>query len=81
MEWVLECDSTLTGGGAYSRSHFYGIAYGTEILDKKLGIARLEALNLVLALKTLLPGKPHELCVVINTDNAASQQVLEEGRG
>ena len=41
----------------------------------------LEALNLLLALKTLLPQNPHEFCITVNTDKETSQQVLEAGRG
>ena len=36
---------------------------------------------MVLALTTLLPQDPHKFHVIINTDNIASQIVLEEGRG
>ena len=38
-------------------------------------------MNLVVALKTLAPTQPNEFHITINTDNAASQQVLENGIG
>ena len=44
-------------------------------------IAQLEAINLVTALKNLLPLKPLEYKIVINTDNMTSQQVLSSGAG
>ena len=36
---------------------------------------------MVHALTHLLPTKPHEYTIIINTDNIASQQVLESGKG
>ena len=80
QDWIIECDSTLEGGGAFSPTHFYGISYDTPILKEELNICQLEALNLVLALTMLLPQDPHKFHVIINTDNTASQIVLEEGR-
>ena len=78
--WVLQCDSTLLGWGAFSPDKYYGIVYDQVILDIEFGIAQLEALNLVLVLKMLMPNDPHKFCNIVNTDNAASQQVLEVGR-
>ena len=79
-EWVLECDSTLQGRVAFSQTKFYGITYNQNILPKGLSIVHLEALNLALALKTLLLQNPHDYCITVNTDKT-SQQVLEVGRG
>ena len=44
-------------------------------------IAHLEALNLVVALRTLSPHNPQGYIITINTDNHASQQVLSTGAG
>ena len=46
-----------------------------------MNIAHLEAINLVVAFRTLAPTRPNEFQITINTDNAASQQVLENGKG
>ena len=45
--WVIECDSTLQGGGAYSQVAYYTVNYPTEILDRNMSITQLEALSRV----------------------------------
>ena len=42
-------------------------------------ITHLEAFNLVLALKHLLPPDLHNYVILVNTDNQVSQQVLSSG--
>ena len=46
-------------------------------MDSHLQIVHLEALNLVHVFVNLLPPKPHNYIVQVNTDNAALQQVFE----
>ena len=69
--------TTLLGSGAFSDSHFYGLFYDDALLSKGFNICQLEALNLVLALTNLLSASPQNYQIVVNTDNVASQQVLE----
>ena len=80
-EWVIECDSTKQGGGAFSETHFYTEIYDTALTEKLTNIAQYEALNLVHALSLLLPPDPVNYVVRINTDNLASQMVLTSGKG
>ena len=79
--WVIECDSSLQGGGAYSPTHFYAEHYDLGYTTANPNIAQLEALNLLHAVKHLLPEHPHRFDIVVNTDNMATQQVLSEGTG
>ena len=79
--WTIECDASLTGAGAHSPTHYYAREFPTALIRQNLTIARLEALNLVLALKSLAPEKPERFRIVINTDNQTSQQVLSSGAG
>ena len=79
--WVIECDSSLTGGGAYSGTHYYGAEYPRSTTRVTTNIAQLEAINLITAIKTLAPEYPDTHHIVVNTDNIASQQVLSSGAG
>ena len=81
IPWMIECDSSLTGGGARSILHYYGEAYPTAITSQALNIAALEALNLVVAVKTLAPQQASEYILNVFTDNIASQQVMTTGAG
>ena len=47
--WLVECDSSLTGGGAYSKTYFYAQKYNQELISSNMHIAQLEAINLVYA--------------------------------
>lgn len=76
----LECDSSLEGGGGNSSTYFYKWKYPTHTL-KYPSIHMLEALNLLVAYRTLCPtsgtaGK----CVVIAMDNLASHVALTSCR-
>ena len=79
--WVIECDSSLRAGGAFSALHYYGTPYPASLTDAHTNIAHLEAINLIVAMKHLAPASPQNYKIVINTDNAASQQVLSSGAG
>ena len=79
--WEIECDSSLTGGGAFSKARFFTEQYNSEFLEHTKVIAHLEALNLIHAVKFLLQPNPNRYLIVINTDNQASQVVLESGKG
>ena len=45
-EWVIECDSCLTGGGAFSRDHYFSEKYTQEFTAKFRTIHALEAVKL-----------------------------------
>ena len=79
--WTIECDSSLLGGGAYSDTHYYSVVYSDSVRKASVPIAQLEAMNLVTALKHLMPDKPEKFLILVNTDNSASQAVLESGTG
>ena len=81
IPWLIECDSSLTGGGARSITQYYGQAYPHHLLSKNLNIAALEALNLVAAVKALAPSQASEYVLNVYTDNSASQQVMTTGSG
>lgn len=77
----IECDSSLEGGGGNSATNFYKWKYPSTHTDKYPSIHMLEAINLLIAYRTLRPmtgiaGK----CVVIATDNMASHFALMTGR-
>lgn len=77
----IECDSSLEGGGGNSLTHYYKWKYPRTHTDKYPSIHMLEAVNLLIAYRTLCPtsgtaGK----CVIIATDNLASHFALLTGR-
>ena len=79
--WMIECDSTLKGGGAYSPTQYFTEEYHQDLLSQDLNINQLEALNLVITLNTLAPPDPHNFAITINKDNQTSQAVLSMGTG
>ena len=79
--WLLECDSSLTGAGAFSPTHYYMEEYSEGYLTQVSNIVHLEALNVIQALKALLPPSPQNFSIVVSTDNLATQQVLSSGTG
>lgn len=77
----IECDSSLTGGGGSSTSHCYYWIYSKEHIGKYTQIHQLEALNLIVAYRTLCP--PSETAgkkIVMVTDNSGSAYALSTGR-
>ena len=80
-QWVIECDSSLTGGGAFSSTNYFAQKYSQSYLSQFKHIHQLEAMNLLHALKYLLPQNPNKYKIILNTDNAATQATLTEGIG
>lgn len=77
----IECDSSLEGGGGNSDHLFYKWHYPSHHKNRFPSIHMLEAVNLIVAYRTLCPkhgtaGK----CIVISTDNLASHFALTSGR-
>ena len=78
--FVIECDSCLTGGGAFSQTHYYAEQYPSAYMRALPAIHALEAANLVKAIYSLTFNTPPGTTVHINTDNMASATSLETGR-
>lgn len=77
----IECDSSLTGGGANSGTAYYIWKYTNQHMEKYPAIHQLEAINALVAYRTLCPSKNSAgKCVVIVTDNLSSSLALEHGR-
>lgn len=77
----IECDSSLTGGGGHSSEYFYTWEYSDQHKAQLPAIHQLEAVNLVIAYRTLCPtentaGK----CITLVTDNSSSAFALTSGR-
>ena len=45
--WLIECDSSLRAGGAYSPTQYYRHRYPQQTLQNTTNIAQLGAINLV----------------------------------
>lgn len=77
----IECDACLTGGGGHSSRHFYISDYAPDHAEKYGAIHRLEAINLLVAYKTLMTtstGAGYH--VNIYTDNISSAFSLMSGK-
>lgn len=77
----IECDSSLSAGGGSSVSHCYFWVYTKHHMQKYTQIHQLEAINLLVAYRTLCPlqnttGKK----VIIVTDNSGSAYALTTGK-
>ena len=79
--FVIECDSSKLGGGAFSSSKFFSERYTDDYKAMAGDINNLEAINLIVAFQHLAPDNPHLYTIVINTDNTATRDVLDTGKG
>lgn len=80
-EYEIECDSSLHGGGGNTNSHFYAWKYSHQHMDNFPHIVHLEAINILVAYKTLGPTfKLQPAKIVIWTDNITSSFALQSGR-
>lgn len=80
-QFHLECDSSLHGAGGNSSKEYYFWSHSTDHKEKFPHIYQLEAVNVVVAYKTLAifyPTTPTH--VTIWTDNITSSFALETGR-
>lgn len=77
----IQCDSSLVGGGGTALNWYYAWKYTPAHLRNYPLIHHLEAINLVVALKTLAPhiAEPGAT-ILISTDNEASSWALQSGR-
>ena len=78
--FLIECDSCLTEGGAFSPTHYYAERYTSAYMRALPTIHALEAANLVEAVYSLTFDAPEGGVVHINTDNSAAAASLETGR-
>ena len=75
----LECDACLVGAGGYSDGQCYSTPFPTEIIEEH-HISRLEAANIVMAAKTLIPHEAHNMEIRITTDNMSAMYAINTGR-
>ena len=78
-DWVIECDSSMEGAGAFSSKTYYMERYSDKYKSQLGSINNLEALNLIHALAHLLPESPSRFRILINTDSKVTQQALTNG--
>lgn len=78
---IIECDACLTGAGGHMDTHYYEWVYAPHHLRRFPTIHQLEAINIIVALRTLAP--PHLTstdAVIIFTDNISASFSLDSGR-
>lgn len=76
----IECDACPEGvGGGFSRGQYYDITF-PDSWSEVYHIAQIEALNLIIAVKSLLPEVKTGHLLRVTTDNSASAVVLMTGR-
>ena len=76
---TIECDACLRGGGGWSDTHFYSVVFDRHF-SAGLHISQLEALNVVEALKSLVPKTLRAAKILVRTDNIAAMYALNTGR-
>ena len=76
---VLECDVCPKGGGGCSATHYYHQTFPAECTSDYC-ISQLEALNVVQAVKTLIPSDLSDAPIVVHIDNIAAMYALNTGR-
>ena len=79
-KWLIECDSCLTGGGAFSPRNYFAEEYEKTFTTRFTSIHALEAVNLVEAVATLRPDPCEGYLISVNTDNQASATSLQTGK-
>lgn len=78
--WI-ECDSSLSGGGGNTATHAYTWTYTPAHAKTFKTIHQLEAVNLIIAYRTLAhPVSNKSMAVTIFTDNMSSTYALMTGR-
>lgn len=77
----IECDSSLSGGGGNTTTHAYSWIYTTSHIQSFKTIHQLEAVNLLIAYRTLAHVTNHDpRAVTIFTDNISSSYALMSGK-
>ena len=75
----IQCDACLEGGGGFSHSNYYSLAL-TDPRFSDMHISQIEAFNIVLAVKTLVPASLRSAQICITTDNVAAMHTINSGR-
>ena len=76
---VIECDACLVGAGGHSANQFYDLTFPQKVTDT-YHISQLEVLNILIAIKTLVPKDAHGIRFLVRTDNMAAMYILSSGR-
>lgn len=76
---IIMADSCLTGGGATDMTRCYSVTY-TPAVAAAHHINSLEALNCLVALKTLISSKDRSTVIELQCDNSATVYALAYGR-
>lgn len=80
-EVSIECDSSLFGGGWVALGFYYAGSYSQSHMDSFKSIVHLEAINLLVAYRTLATTiKDRGVNIVIYTDNRGSACALQTRR-
>lgn len=78
---VIECDACLTGAGGNSDQHYYTLEYLETHAKKYPAIHQLEALNVLVAVRTLSAGLSlYGKGILVYTDNLSSSMALTSGK-
>ena len=75
----IKCDACLIGGGAFSSRGYYSLRFPLHWMTDH-HISCLEALNFIIAVKSLIPPEANSIEVIVKTDNIASAYALTTGR-
>lgn len=77
----IECDASLEGAGGNNDTHYYAWKYTAEYKHRFPTIHQLEAINTLVAYRTLAHiNNRGPISVCIYTDNMSSSQALMSGR-
>ena len=77
--YEIQCDACPSGGGGFSPDHYYSAQYH-ESVTNTYHISQIEGLNIVVAIKSLLPPQLTAAELVITTDNSAAMYTLNSGK-
>lgn len=76
---VIQADSSLTAGGAFSQTHWYTNQYPSKLAASH-GICQLEAINYLVAVRTFVDDSCRGRTIEIVGDNAGALAALSSGR-
>lgn len=78
---VIECDACLTGAGGNSSDCYYTWTYSSDHAKKSPAIHQLEALNILVAIRTLTPRTPLKgKGILVYIDNQSSGMAITTGK-
>lgn len=78
---TIECDACLTGAGGNTSTHYYQWDYEQRHTTRFPNIHQLEAVNVLVALRTLAPPHLHHVDgILILTDNISASFSLTTGK-